>query len=161
MTDIETIVWPQPTAQATKHGCEYLQAAFSSPARIMSTAFECLNNLQFDTVVCTGTSGLLVAPLIARAMGRHLLVVRKPSDKKNHSLNTCEGWLGSSWLFVDDQISSGTTLARVAHAVRKAKQPVPQFMGAFLYDRRPHFVTNWNSAVQQWIDEDYNPDLTR
>lgn len=67
---------------------------------------------QFDTIVFTGVSGALMAPLIAAALSKHLIVVRK---EPTHSTRTIEGWTASDrWLFVDDFRSTGTTYRRVA-----------------------------------------------
>lgn len=74
----------------------------------------------FDTLVCTGLSGLLIVPPLAReltvALGKKInfLVVRKSIETHG---NPVEGVLGKEWLFVDDFICYGNTARRVYKAV--------------------------------------------
>lgn len=69
-------------------------------------------DLEYDTLVGTGLSGTIAVVDLARRLGKHYLVVRKENDN-THSFQSVEGWLGKKWLFVDDFVDSGRTLARV------------------------------------------------
>lgn len=72
--------------------------------------------VEFDTVVASGLSGTLVLPLLARHFKCHYLAVRKPKDG-THSTYPAEGVLGERWLFVDDFVSTGRTLARCYYTI--------------------------------------------
>jgi hypothetical protein len=78
-------------------------------------------SITFDTLVCSGLSGLLIVPTLAReltvTLGKkvNLLIVRKSGN--THGIPV-EGRLGNEWLFVDDFTGIGTTIERVYKAVR-------------------------------------------
>jgi hypothetical protein len=118
-----------PKTPATRHGITYLERAFDNPAVIVTDAMHALNGVQFDTLIGTGLSGCLVVPTLARALGRHFAIVRKPNDGA-HSPSCIAGEVGSKWLFVDEQICSGTTFRRV-HDVM-SRLPC-EFVGSFIY----------------------------
>ncbi len=99
---------------ATKHGCDYLCKAFSNPAALVSDAMRHLDGVQFDTFVGRGLSGALVAPLLARAMSKHFAIVRKECTEGDHSNRLVEWYLGHSWVFIDDLISTGSTLRKTS-----------------------------------------------
>lgn len=76
-------------------------------------------NIKFDAVVGTGTSGALVAPVLAYVMKVRVLLVRKPDDKNSHSSYPIVGDIDELRygaikyaLFADDFVSSGETLRR-------------------------------------------------
>jgi adenine/guanine phosphoribosyltransferase-like PRPP-binding protein len=114
----------------------YLKQALFEPEAIVQKAREvCLDVHTYDTLVGTGLSGALVAPLLAREFGKTFLIVRKDSDG-SHSGNLCEGELGGSWVFVDDLIDSGSTLRRVRHVVGMlcgGYGHTSEYRGTFLY----------------------------
>jgi hypothetical protein len=119
---------PSPAAPVVKHGCQYLCKAFESDL-LIDDAKRILGGVDFDTVVGTGLSGTIAGTLIAYALKKHLLIVRKPTDQTplerqgkaaNHSGHVTEGRMGKRWIFVDDLISSGETCARVKMEVEEA-----------------------------------------
>lgn len=75
---------------------------------VLSAAIEDLEGVHFDTMVGVGLSGALVVPRLARDLGKHWAIVRKPGDSK-HARYLVEGTIGSDWLFVDDCMESGET----------------------------------------------------
>lgn len=82
----------------------------------VSQASKVLGDVSFDTIVCTGVSGIIFASPLAMEMKKHLLIVRK-NGESSHGAYRAEGTIGRRWLFVDDFISSGTTFNRVNDAV--------------------------------------------
>lgn len=98
----------------------YFDRAFTEREDIISQSVEALAEVEFDTIVATGVSGLVVAPILAHALGKDLFVVRKSDDTTNHSGKPTAGVLGERWVFVDDFISSGATFRRVHKAVLTA-----------------------------------------
>lgn len=65
-----------------------------------------------DTFIGTGLSGALAIPNLAHHFGKHWAIVRKDNDN-SHGAFRVEGTIGSRWMFVDDLISSGSTLYKV------------------------------------------------
>ena len=71
-------------------------------------AREKLKDLDYDTMVGIGFSGVFAILKLAPALGKNYLALRKPTDN-SHSQNFGEGILGEKWLFVDDVVSTGET----------------------------------------------------
>jgi hypothetical protein len=90
----------------------------------------------FDTVVVTGVSGLLVGPQLARAHGKNILVVRKPNDN-SHSHHQLTGYQGRKLFLVDDFVSTGETVLRTLTTVNKCwpypYRGLPNWAGVFLW----------------------------
>lgn len=72
----------------------------------------------FDSIVVTGMSGVIVGVPVSLALGVPLVVLRKVSDDTHAFQRTInEGRLGERALFLDDFISGGTTRTRVKQFV--------------------------------------------
>jgi adenine/guanine phosphoribosyltransferase-like PRPP-binding protein len=113
----------------------YLSEILKKPGEFARNAAERLHGVDFDVVVVSGTSGLLIGPSLAAALGKRLAIVRKSSDN-SHSYHVVEGWIGGRWLFVDDLIDSGSTVRRVASAYVEACRgqcALETCAGAYLY----------------------------
>lgn len=80
-----------------------------NPRELVKRARSKLRNVDFDTVVGIGLSGVPAAALIGSSMGKHILAVRKADDRSNHDNDVWAGSLGERWIFVDDFIGSGAT----------------------------------------------------
>jgi adenine/guanine phosphoribosyltransferase-like PRPP-binding protein len=106
---------------------------------------------EFDTIVATGTSGMMIAPIIAVRMGKNLVAVRKP-DEQSHSYDRLQGTFGKRWIFLDDFVASGSTLRRVIRAVNDEGPPA-KFVGVYLYE-----VEKWNRfRPPSKFDREINP----
>lgn len=90
----------------------YLDIALDDLDTVISSAIDALEDVDFDTLVGTGFSGALVVPMLASAMDKNFILVRKPNDGSHHS-GRLIGNLGRRWIFVDDFVSSGATRKRV------------------------------------------------
>jgi adenine/guanine phosphoribosyltransferase-like PRPP-binding protein len=69
-----------------------------------------INN--FDTIVCCGTSGILVAPEIASILDKNIVIVRKKYEK-SYSPFLIEGVVPYRYIIVDDLICSGNTVRHI------------------------------------------------
>jgi orotate phosphoribosyltransferase len=77
-----------------------------------------LQGLEFETIVVTGVSGLLVGPLVSVWMDKRLVVVRRTISCRNtHSSYWVEGPNPGRWIFLDDLIATGKTLRRVRRRI--------------------------------------------
>lgn len=117
----------------------YLEHAFADEAEIVSQAKNSLKDVEFDSFVGTGISGAVIIPILARAMNKNWMIVRKQSDNC-HSYSKVEGELGASWIFVDDLIDSGQTRKRVKEMIRNLAidaEHKTKYMGDYLYARQP------------------------
>ena len=111
----------------------YLSSVLTFPRDTLDKAVEKLQEQDdFDAIVCTGVSGLLLAPMVALTMSKRLAVIRKKGDV-NHSEFRVETTMkaGDSWIFLDDLIASGATL----HAVRDTMERMGfgREVGTYLY----------------------------
>jgi hypothetical protein len=93
----------------------YLDTAFSAEARrgMLRQFRKMVREVEFDSIVVTGASGLLIGGLLAHLTKKGIIIVRKRNEGA-HSSNRVEGWIHSSKLvFVDDFIDTGATFKRV------------------------------------------------
>ncbi len=123
----------------------HLQKVFLKDQRseIIQSFARMANEVNFDTLVVTGVSGLLVGPLLAHLYDKQLLVVRKPGDER-HSNYEVEGFKGQRLVFVDDLIDAGKTAARVHNRLNLEMGNSWEWAGVFLwggsnsYEYAPH-----------------------
>jgi adenine/guanine phosphoribosyltransferase-like PRPP-binding protein len=131
-----------------KAGTVYFDHAFADLGSIERRAREAgLHKRKFDTFIGRGLSGALMAPVLGRMFDKHFAVVRKPKDG-SHSGSVLEGYLGQRWVFVDDFISTGATIAethKIVHQYARARRHSIQFGGAYLYEKT---CGSWRSRQQ-------------
>jgi len=120
----------------------------SSPGSYFTKAFDTyaltgeaerhLADVDFDTFIATGVSGVIAAGVLAHHFKRYLAVVRKHDDRSTHSCLRVEGVVGKRWVFVDDFIATGSTWRRVLQEVDEVVNRIYQrsttFVGAYLYE---------------------------
>lgn len=92
---------------------------------------------KWDAIAFRGTSGSAAAFPLAAIHGWPLVHVRKPGASAHNS--DSEGIVGvSRFLIVDDFISSGDTIRRIVHDLRKKENsllwPDPKIVGIVLFD---------------------------
>lgn len=99
----------------------------------ITKAKKALKAVNFDAFAVSGNSGTIMGGALALALKKKLILVRKPSDN-SHSSYTVEGDDSvTSFMFLDDQISTGATRTRVVAAM-KAWLPTVKFVGTYLYN---------------------------
>ena len=84
----------------------------------------------FDSIVCCGTSGLLVAPQIAEILDKHIVVVRK--DQKCYSDFFVEGVAPNRYIIVDDFICTGNTIRYITDSISE-DSPSSRCYGVYCY----------------------------
>ena len=131
----------------------YLRDVFLNPQGSVELVAQRLKGIQYDTIVGCGVSGtILLFPLQAR-LGKHVAVIRKPNDG-THSMQNIEGTIGSRYVIVDDQVSSGATVRYIKEQI--ANQFVahgkgkPRFVGvcSFLPDS---VIADSSADIRPWL----------
>lgn len=83
---------------------------------------------RFDAIAFTGMSGALIAPPVAMALGKSLIMVRKPGHS-SHSDYTVEGdYAARRYVIVDDFRSSGKTEANIRESIAQV-MPRAEYIG--------------------------------
>jgi hypothetical protein len=122
-------------------GTPCLDGATVDPRVMAEQAGYICRGVHFDTMVGTGMSGALVVPVLARELGKHWMILRKPGDAHKHHSAPGEGSLGNHWLFVDDGIMTGETVQRVRREVgqiARSRGHMTRFAGAYCYGDHDH-----------------------
>ena len=73
----------------------------------------------YDTVAFCGMSGALVAPMIALALNKELVLVRKKGDKCNSQYKVEGNGDVKRYIIVDDFVSSGRTVGHIQRSLYK------------------------------------------
>lgn len=120
-------------------GAYYIKEGFNS-RQVIQAARDHLRGIKFDTIVATGVSGMIVAPVLAYSLRKNLLVVRKQNDG-SHSGSLLEGFYGKRLLLVDDFMDSGKTVDRVFKQLFFGLSDV-KLVGAYMYRALPVDLPN-------------------
>jgi len=78
---------------------------------------------EFDSIAVRGVSGIVVGAPVALALGRPLVVIRKPTENAHSSRHVNTGQIGAQYVFLDDFVASGATRKAVADAISQAGGP--------------------------------------
>lgn len=107
------------------------------------------SNIKFGAIAYRGHSGALVAPIVATALSKPLILIRKDGDDR-HSCRTVEGSEAKTYIIIDDFVYSGDTVQTIIQRLHYKK-----CRGIFCYnqtnklikDHRHHWIT-YNSALK-------------
>lgn len=104
----------------------YSARMINDPNGIIADVREGLEGVKYDTIVGRGTSGMLIVPIVARALRKNYFIIRKDEERAvSHSDATpYMGVLGKRWLFLDDFCSTGQTFRVVRNAIKDAERQV-------------------------------------
>ena len=114
-------------------GCHHTSLILNHKSRnkIIIKAVCDLRKLEdFDSIVCCGTSGLLVVPQIAELLNKHIVIVRK--DERSYSNFAVEGVAPFRYVIIDDLICSGSTIRRIKGTI-KEEYPRARCLGIYCY----------------------------
>jgi adenine/guanine phosphoribosyltransferase-like PRPP-binding protein len=116
--------------QGCEHTCQVLN--HKNRNKVIITAVCDLRKVEsFDSIVCCGISGLLVAPQIAEILNKHLVVVRKENDKCYSDFGI-EGVAPYRYIIIDDLICSGKTVRHIKNTI-KDEHPRAICVGVYCY----------------------------
>ena len=85
----------------------------------------------FDSIVCCGISGLMVAPQIAELLDKHIVVIRKAKEKC-YSDFPMEGVTPFRYIIIDDLVCSGSTIKHIKNTIYE-DTPKAQCIGVYCY----------------------------
>lgn len=85
----------------------------------------------FDSIVCCGISGLVVAPQISELLNKHLVIIRK-ANEKCYSEFPMEGVTPFRYVIVDDLICSGSTMRHIKNTIYE-DCPRARCVGVYCY----------------------------
>jgi hypoxanthine phosphoribosyltransferase len=163
----------------------YSDTMIDDPQDIIHRMRIALKGVKYDTIVGRGTSGMLIVPLVAKALRKKWLVVRKPEEyESSHSGVKWLGDLGNRWIFLDDFCSSGRTFREVRDGIADAVTAVnrtekydestgryvrnnfqTELVGYFEYERRNPEQGNgwvvWDENASPGYSDMYNSDTPK
>lgn len=122
----------EPSIKASYFGCALHPAKVQ---RLVPAATQLLSQYNFDAIAFCGMSGAVIAPILAFALNKSLIVVRKPkhSSGEHHSPYQVEGDRNTQrYLIVDDFRCSGMTVQYILTEVREFA-PLSRCIGAMFY----------------------------
>jgi adenine/guanine phosphoribosyltransferase-like PRPP-binding protein len=73
-------------------------------------------DVEFDAIAVCGYSGAIAGSILAYAMNKNLVIVRKESEDC-HSPLTREGVMCGDYIIVDDLVNSGSTIEKIVNEV--------------------------------------------
>jgi len=123
----------------------YLEPVITKPQVLIPAFIEYIEkqNLEFDAILCRGTSGIIPASIIGYLLDVPVVVVRK-HEETSHSYTNFEGQCYDRYIIIDDMIDSGATIdAIIKEAKDAAKIPnnwigrkcrESKIVGIFLYN---------------------------
>lgn len=124
-------------AEVTMTACSHEKQLFDVKERdvLVNIAVEILKTWSddFDAIAISGYSSAMIVPIIANALKKNIVLVRKTSESRYSSYDT-EGIHGQRVLFFDDLVSSGTTARRITDGLKTIGC---KMVGFYLY-KIPH-----------------------
>ena len=123
--------------RGASHTCHVLNHKVRTKAIIKSVCHLRPMAHTFDSIVCCGTSGLLVAPQIAEILDKHIVVVRKGIwtegfEQKCYSDFVVEGVVPNRYIIVDDFICTGNTVRYIMDSISE-DSPSSRCYGVYCY----------------------------
>jgi adenine/guanine phosphoribosyltransferase-like PRPP-binding protein len=117
--------------QGASHTCRVLNHKIRNKVIIKAVCDLRKISDEFDSIACCGVSGLIVVPQIAEILNKHIVVIRKP-DEKRYSDFYIEGVSPFRYVIVDDLICSGNTLKWIKQAIHE-DNPKARCVGLYCY----------------------------
>lgn len=103
-------------------GCDHTSILLNHKKRneIINNAIKDIKEakLSFDTIACSGVSGMLVAPRISEILNKNIMIIRKENERR-YSPFQYEGVVPSRYIIVDDLICSGKTIRHILKTIRE------------------------------------------
>src|SRR5208337_2265028 len=116
--------------------CSHLEPLLD-PVTRKYTIDKCILDLKehadkFDAIVVSGYSMALIAPCVADALHKDIILVRK-DDEDCHSDYQVEGVMCQNYIIIDDLVCSGETLKRIQRKIGDHFYSSAKLVGLYLY----------------------------
>jgi len=123
--------------------------------KLAEVAVKTLNTMsdKYDTLVFCGISGAIIGPMVALAVGKEMVLVRKKGDIRHSAYNVAGYTSPKKYIIIDDFVDSGATAMHVQREMYKF-QPKAECLGVLSvqelvgaptsYGKRKGLVTNCN-----------------
>jgi translation initiation factor IF-1 len=101
--------------------------------RVVNDAVEALRPHvgKFDSIAFRGTSGAMIAPAVAAALGKHMTLVRK--DDGHHEIGPISGRINMpAYIILDDLVATGNTVKAI-QTVLGGRSPASRCVGLYLW----------------------------
>jgi orotate phosphoribosyltransferase len=136
----------------------YLYNVFSDITRIKQKTVTKLRAIEkhypqfrFEAIAFRGMSGALIAPMVAEAMNKQLILVRK--GESSHSDHEVEGYriaLDTHYIILDDLISSGETVKVIVEKIHE-HAPSLKCVGSFEYEKMHYGEDTLEAVLRQGL----------
>lgn len=138
----------------------YLESCFnvSRTKEIIKTVKKNLKGIEFDGFLVQGLSGIIMGTLVARALGKKIVVARK--GEKTHGMLVENIMDGDKLIILDDFCSSGDTIKKIFKTLKSFKawfysdsgsstyrNPNVNILGSVFYSRGCVFVPGSTAKI--------------
>lgn len=89
---------------------------------IVARVVQELGPVNFDALAVRGVSGLILAPIVAYLLDKHVIVVRKPkAEERSHATTTVESLIETgTYVIFDDFVATGDTARAIRDRITAA-----------------------------------------
>ena len=105
----------------------------------------------YDSIACSGTSGLMVVPQIAEILNKEIIIVRKHNEI-SYSPFHIEGVMPNRYIIIDDLVCSGTTIKHITRSI-KEEYPRSKCIGVYCYIPEE---CAYNTATSKLFERDFD-----
>jgi len=105
----------------------------------------------YDSIACSGTSGLMVVPQIAEILNKEIIIVRKHNEI-SYSPFHIEGVMPNRYIVIDDLVCSGTTIKHITRSI-KEEYPRSKCIGVYCYIPEE---CAYNTATSKLFERDFD-----
>ena len=96
--------------------------------KLSEVAVKILNTMsdKYDTLVFCGISGVIIGPMVALAVSKEMVLVRKKGDKRHSSYDVAGYSSPKKYIIIDDFVDTGKTATHIQKEMYKF-QPKPRY----------------------------------
>lgn len=101
------------------------------------------SGLEFDSIVCCGLSGALVAPAVAANLNKNLVIVRKGESTHGDTVEIDYNVKFKNYVIVDDLVETGKTITNIKKQISRVfnePRDKVECVGVYFYSQAPTAV---------------------
>ena len=101
----------------------------------VTKAVKALKQIDFDTIVVRGVSGLIIGPIVAYIMGKKLCVIRKKEENSHAHHDVEYETVIGRYVILDDLMASGKTVEVILKEIGQTSASIgATWVGLYLYE---------------------------